>query len=637
MNFFDLAVIVVHHKSPESLVRTITCLLDQGVVPSQVVIVDNSGEGDAHSTLINSVHPDLNIIYRSNDGYGAAVNSGVEWHLQNTSSTYTLVSTHESLPEAGAITLLIRTMDTEPNAAVAGPALVTGERSQTVWSLGGYLSSFLGIPRHQGHGVDRSAVELTGVRAVQWVDGAFVLFRREVLEQCPIDERFFLYMEEADHHLELGRRGWAVLVVADAVVWQSSAGTPSYYQARNIQLFQAKNGSRLQQLLSTPFIVGKALARETIKKRSLLETRALLKGLRDGSRHKLGGPDSASGSGKTVCVVNPLGGALAHYTNALCELLEQGGLEVQRFDIGEPSLSGKGRLSWTINYLLTLRQASVPAPDEGNQTIIVTWPVFGFIDLLIVKLLSSENAAIVYHDPKPLVRSVGSGRMSSQLMRLIPNRPRIIVHSQQARVSMESVGLGRNLEVVMHPMFRPATRLPHPARVPGPRVIRVLGQYKQDRDVNLLISLAAALGSGYVLEIVGRGWPQVPGWVVDARFVSEQELAALATTTDVIVIPYKRFYQSGIAVRAVEAGTPVVGRADTSLADFFGKSSPLLVVDEDVESSAQILPWVESIKYAIEHGRGDTQLVGEEMYGRTVREWKQWVLANHKSSVRYTG
>ncbi|MEK0153956.1 glycosyltransferase [Arthrobacter oryzae] len=624
MSSSDLAVIVVHHKSFDSLVQTLRRLLLEDVVPSQILIVDNGGESDLHSKLHRLVHAELNVIYCDNKGYGAAVNAGVEWHSQNTTSRFTLVSTHESLPEPGATGRLVSALINDAKAAVAGPALVTGHESDVIWSLGGYLSPIMNIPRHFAHGQDRSDAELVGIRPVKWIDGAFLVFRREVLEECPIDERFFLYMEEVDHQIELGRRGWRVLMVGSAVVWQSSAGTPSYYQARNIQLFQSKNGSRLQKLISTPFVVARTLAKTTIRDRTFSQYVPLFKGWRDGALIKSRRATSASAVQPTVIVVNPLGGALAHYTEALTELLRATGADVKRLEVNEPSISGSSRFRWVGEYLNMLRQARRAASGSKDSVVLLTWPVFGFLDLLIVKVLCGKDSAIVYHDPKPLVRSVGSGRITGWLMRFLPGKPRVIVHSQQAKAAMESVVT--ILDVIMHPMFRPPARRPDEKVDAALKVIRVLGQYKQDRDVDVLRSLAAALGHGFSLEIVGRGWPAVPGWLVDARFVPEEELALLARTSDVILIPYKRFYQSGIAVRAVECGTPVVGRARTSLADVFGESSRLLVGDESLVDANPMKPWTDAVRYAIEHGREETCIAGERMYDRAAREWKSWTI-----------
>ena len=53
----------------------------------------------------------------------------------------------------------------------------------------------------------------------EWVAGASMMVRREVLEDVgPMDDRFFLYYEEADYQLRARRAGWSVWHVSDAHV-----------------------------------------------------------------------------------------------------------------------------------------------------------------------------------------------------------------------------------------------------------------------------------------------------------------------------------------------------------------------------------------------------------------------------------
>ena len=122
-------------------------------------------------------------------------------------------------------------------------------------------------------------------------------------------------------------------------------------------------------------------------------------------------------------------------------------------------------------------------------------------------------------------------------------------------------------------------------------IVRVLGQWKSSRDIEAMKSVAAAAYDGNPrFEVVGRGWPEVDGWSVDNRFVPEAELDNLIHSSQVVLIPYSRFYQSGIAIRALENNRVTVGPADSSLADILGADSPCLVHDAD---------WVGAVRQAL--------------------------------------
>jgi hypothetical protein len=106
--------------------------------------------------------------------------------------------------------------------------------------------------------------------------------------------------------------------------------------------------------------------------------------------------------------------------------------------------------------------------------------------------------------------------------------------------------------------------------------------------------------------------------------VSESELDELIQSSDAIVIPYKRFYQSGIAIRALELGTPIVGRADTSLSGIYGKSSKLLVRGLESEGG-DTHAWRAAVEYAVTEGATEAAAAAEEKFAAVYREWQCWI------------
>lgn len=332
-----------------------------------------------------------------------------------------------------------------------------------------------------------------------------------------------------------------------------------------------------------------------------------------------------SSRGPRIIVLNPLGVALSHYTEALLRQLADAGIESELVSIVEPSQSGKSRFQWLMAYSAMLFSAGRRTRKRHPpETVLLTWPVLGFLDLLIVKVFCGNSGVIVYHDPRPLVRSAGSSKAVASLVRLVKKRPGTLVHSKEAAQAMGVVGLSDSLTLVPHPMLPTAGSVKEPAlsREIGRRPrVRVLGQYKADRDVDLLKLLAGRLGSKYDFDIVGRGWPAVKGWNVDARFVSEDELEELIVTSGAIIIPYKRFYQSGIAIRALEQSIPIVGRVETSLGELYGPQSRLLVAAEDELPGLEVEAWVSAIEYALDQGRTETVLAAKLFHEEAARGW----------------
>ncbi|MFJ6162581.1 hypothetical protein ACIQGM_17060 [Pseudarthrobacter sp. NPDC092200] len=220
---------------------------------------------------------------------------------------------------------------------------------------------------------------------------------------------------------------------------------------------------------------------------------------------------------------------------------------------------------------------------------------------------------------------MGSSPLVARFAGRMKKRPGTLVHSDEAAQAMAAVGLAEGLAQVPHPMLPPAgaAKDPHLSGQCGKRPrIRVLGQYKADRDLDLLKSLANRLGTKFDLDIVGRGWPSVEGWHVDARFVPEDELEELIVSSDTIVIPYKRFYQSGIAMRALEHGVPIVGRIGTSLEKLYGPQSRLLVAADHALPGQEVGAWVSAIEYAMGQGRTETVLAAKLFHEEASESWR---------------
>lgn len=120
-------------------------------------------------------------------------------------------------------------------------------------------------------------------------------------------------------------------------------------------------------------------------------------------------------------------------------------------------------------------------------------------------------------------------------------------------------------------------------------------------------------------ELVGRGWPHLPGWTTRDEFVPEEEFSELVASSAAVMLPYRHFFQSGVAVRAAEAGVPVIGPAEGQLSEMFGGDYPGLVHDGETES------WMRAVSSVLEDphcGRRG----GEEAYATSARAWSSFLI-----------
>lgn len=609
-----MCAVVIHHDSLATVGGTVAALLDEGVPVSNLLMVDNSERPDDRPALEASLPGGVEVVYETNRGYAAAINVAID-HFRSQHDRWQcfLVATHEVRPRAGAVAELVRAVTAAGDVAVAGPTLVTTDEASgetVVWSAGGYLSRWLQLPAHHGHRGRLDDVGATEPQVRDWVDGAFVLYRWPDIRDNRLDEDFFLYMEETELHLRLGGLGRQTIWVPSAVVWQSSGGVPPFYFARNLRLLYRRRGARARSAAIPAVLVRRALA-DIVKRHDVSSIRPLLHGYLDRPRPAAHGLHEAP----YVAVVNPLGGALAHYSAELSDTLGAAGVRSEVFSTDEPSASSKSRLRWVRDYLsLLVRARSQVRAQGGPGRIIVTWPVLGYLDLLVLRVVA-RRASIVIHDPDPLVGAVGYGRTSRRMATAFARRVGVIAHSSQAKAVLADHLPTFRSELLPHPMLE-GVRAESADR--GRPAVRVLGQYKRDRDVEALERIAQQIGAEARLEIVGRGWPDVRGWTVDARFVPEAELDHLIADAQVVVIPYRRFFQSGIALRCLEQSTLVVGPSGTSLDDLLGEGSPLLVDTDEPDG------WTTAIRRGLDMDDSYAEGLAARWRSRAVAQWGGW-------------
>lgn len=319
-----------------------------------------------------------------------------------------------------------------------------------------------------------------------------------------------------------------------------------------------------------------------------------------------------------LAVYNPLPAALAHYTLGVSQILTRLGVEHDLVVSGSIEVGSSGGRSLASRAA----QAMAERKPLRGRDVLAVWPAFADLDPAVWALAGPRSATLIWHDPVPIRRTHGSHRWA----RVVGQRAqrltglRVAVHSEAARVDLQERG------------WRVATSVAHPfVDRPVPVVDRspvalVAGQFKPERDLSTLRALAPRLAAaGLVPRIVGAGWPEIPGWQLESRFLDEAELDEELASAAVVLLPYQRVYQSGIAVRAAETGTPVVGRADTNLVELFGVDWPGLV-DPAVPDVAA---WEEAVARTTAVTPADTA----ERIGR----WKHAVTASWEAFVHGEG
>jgi N-acetylglucosaminyl-diphospho-decaprenol L-rhamnosyltransferase len=220
----SVAIIIVTYNSREEIGPCLESLVGHtDPFQATITVVDNQSS-DGTADLVRAQFPGVQVIESGDNlGYSRANNVGI----RATESEYVLVLNPDTITPPGGLQALLRGLALHQDVAIAGPRLLGdlgfpelswgppispwGEFKQKV-----LLALYYRKVRRVVKWVDRMSRQ---ARRVAWVSGACMAIRRADLEAVGLfDERYFMYTEDVDLCMAMGRRGRHVLYMAQAEI-----------------------------------------------------------------------------------------------------------------------------------------------------------------------------------------------------------------------------------------------------------------------------------------------------------------------------------------------------------------------------------------------------------------------------------
>ncbi|MEM1384953.1 MAG: glycosyltransferase family 2 protein [Pseudomonadota bacterium] len=222
-----LLTVVLNWRTAEMTLKSAKAALDaMAGISGELVIVDNDSQDGSEQMLRRGVAEAgwdsdgrVRVVQSGrNGGFGAGNNVGIRAGLSDGGlPDYVYILNSDAFPAPDAIRLLLEHLETNPDVGFAG-SYIHGEegdphttlfRYPTMWSEFEGAIAFGPVTRLLKNHVVPMEIPESGVLAVDWLAGASVMMRRQVLDQIGcFDERFFLYFEETDLCRRAQQAGW---------------------------------------------------------------------------------------------------------------------------------------------------------------------------------------------------------------------------------------------------------------------------------------------------------------------------------------------------------------------------------------------------------------------------------------------
>ena len=257
--------IIVNYRKPALTEEAVASLGNRsGENAVSIIVVDNGSADGSLERLKESCAGCTVLDAGGNLGFSGGNNVGIRYALDH-GAKYVLLLNNDAVAERGAAEALLAAADQK---TIVVPQIVCASDPSRVWYGGGHVSWMRGGFYH-----DAGATSAASARDVDFATGCCMLLPVAFFRECGLmDERFFLYCEDAELCLRAVRAGYRIRYEPCAVVRHKvSASTggerspmSAYYGTRNrlmllsqyrfpLVAFAYVVATRLVKLLSSPF------------------------------------------------------------------------------------------------------------------------------------------------------------------------------------------------------------------------------------------------------------------------------------------------------------------------------------------------------------------------------------------------
>jgi GT2 family glycosyltransferase len=212
-----LSVVIPTRDTRPLILACLTSLQRQQGVPREVLVVDDASTDDTQGAVTDRF-PEVRLVRNEESrGYSASINRG----LAEASAEFLLLLNSDTEIEAEALRRALELLGRRERIGILGAQLVFPD-GKDQWS-GGHepslawlflLSSHLARASRRRSAIYRKARShgSSTLRHVDWVSGAAMLVRREVLPPAGLDEGYRHYCQDLDLCCRARRNGWQVAI-----------------------------------------------------------------------------------------------------------------------------------------------------------------------------------------------------------------------------------------------------------------------------------------------------------------------------------------------------------------------------------------------------------------------------------------
>ncbi len=220
----DLSVVILSFNTKRLLRDCLASIFNQTKgVNFEVIVVDNGSTDESVVMLeeLRTKNKELRTIKnKRNLGFAKANNQGIK----KAQAEYVLLLNSDTVLKNNAFLKLIEFAKDHPRAGIIGPRLLNKDGSEQPSTASFFTLFRVFFWLFTG---DRFLFSSPAkATPVDWLMGAALLVKKEALEKAgPLDEKFFMYMEEVEWCYRFKQAGWQVWFCPEAEIYHLVRGS----------------------------------------------------------------------------------------------------------------------------------------------------------------------------------------------------------------------------------------------------------------------------------------------------------------------------------------------------------------------------------------------------------------------------
>jgi GT2 family glycosyltransferase len=266
-------------------------------------IVDIDDAIDSKSEVLSGISGRRLILIQceKNFGFPDGNNIGIRFALK-TADDYVLLLNNDTVVDKNFLSELVSAAETDKQIGVVGPKIYKYYASETIQSTGARINLWTGRVTSLNWDKTDGALGPIGeneLLPVDYVFGACFLVKRKVIDEVGgLDPVFFLYGEEVDWCMRIGKAGYKIVCNLNSKIWHKGMASTSkaklfsqYYLERGRMIYMRKY-ARTLQFLSFLLFWPPYYTAFLIKNRRISDIPYFIEGFVDGLFLHLNPPDT---------------------------------------------------------------------------------------------------------------------------------------------------------------------------------------------------------------------------------------------------------------------------------------------------------------------------------------------------------